>query len=675
MRKIISILLALCLTASLIAGMAVGTGAEETNERVLPRADVVPTLDGVRDDVYNKGFQQTLNFDTAGFKSADDEDPETGEPTPRFEPASAKISAVWYSALPDDAIITSFRHVKNDTQGGIYVFAEVKDTTRAWGVNNTSVYAHLYAPDPSSFEYANATPEFELSDSFWVFLDPLNYRASRQVGFSAFAFTSYAGLAAGNGNVALPVPSWREYFNWGIDGGISSESGAGGSLMNAIGVKVKSTVDYDFNENYPIPEKLPSNATAEEKRQYQEDFIKAYQEAGLKGYTLEMFIPWSATRMEIRDGDTFLSSFIIPKVGTKFGMGMMLIDRWFSYWDKNPIGTMPTYNDVQYYIYGNCTMIDFSNDGIEIMPDCAQPDFWPTYVLGDYGKAPVESICGDASGDGVVDISDAMLVLYHVANKALLAEEQLLRCDTNGDGEIDIIDAMRILYFVANKSSSVTSDPITKEEAADFVSRLNSEFKIANAKMPLYSHNNPGTAKFFPEKDINGKYTVPEYLYLYYVFREEASPSSFPHVNISDYPNSEGSGLLTEEEAAWLKENSDKTSFFAVKTSDLQAVSDLIYGKGSFAFGGDINSGYTKSGYYLLPGFPGFDAEPNFKKFEISSVNVNGDTAEVTVTETWHIPLWVDGEPIPQDDTTKTTVYTVEKNSNGELFLKKTDLR
>ncbi len=64
-------------------------------------------------------------------------------------------------------------------------------------------------------------------------------------------------------------------------------------------------------------------------------------------------------------------------------------------------------------------------------------------------------LCGDVNNDGAVDITDAMLVLYHVAEKKSLTAEQLSRCDTNDDGVVDIFDAMKILYYVAGKSDSV----------------------------------------------------------------------------------------------------------------------------------------------------------------------------------------------------------------------------
>lgn len=87
-------------------------------------------------------------------------------------------------------------------------------------------------------------------------------------------------------------------------------------------------------------------------------------------------------------------------------------------------------------------------------PDFAEgfstPD-WYGYKCYPISKTP----CGDANGDGKVDITDAMLVFYHVAKKAPLTDNALAVCDTNDDGNVDITDAMRIFYFVAKKSPSV----------------------------------------------------------------------------------------------------------------------------------------------------------------------------------------------------------------------------
>ena len=84
--------------------------------------------------------------------------------------------------------------------------------------------------------------------------------------------------------------------------------------------------------------------------------------------------------------------------------------------------------------------------------------FGTSLIIGDIATVDTGAeayLCGDADGDGTVDIIDAMLVFYHVAKKELMTDEQCRRCDTNDDGEIDIEDAMKIFYYVAKKTDSV----------------------------------------------------------------------------------------------------------------------------------------------------------------------------------------------------------------------------
>lgn len=54
----------------------------------------------------------------------------------------------------------------------------------------------------------------------------------------------------------------------------------------------------------------------------------------------------------------------------------------------------------------------------------------------------------DLNSDGEVDITDAMILFYHVAKKSLIEGDM---GDLNHDGEIDISDAMILFYYVAKK--------------------------------------------------------------------------------------------------------------------------------------------------------------------------------------------------------------------------------
>ena len=85
--------------------------------------------------------------------------------------------------------------------------------------------------------------------------------------------------------------------------------------------------------------------------------------------------------------------------------------------------------------------------------------FWGKTDLGwvalDYCKRlRTDMVLGDVNRDGLVDISDAMLVFYHVSAKSLLDNSELY--DMNGDGELDIVDAMLLFYFVAGKTDTLS---------------------------------------------------------------------------------------------------------------------------------------------------------------------------------------------------------------------------
>lgn len=67
----------------------------------------------------------------------------------------------------------------------------------------------------------------------------------------------------------------------------------------------------------------------------------------------------------------------------------------------------------------------------------------------------INPVLCDTDGDGVVDITDAMKIFYHVAKKEELPAELLPSCDINDDGTVDISDAMKVFYFVAKKIPSL----------------------------------------------------------------------------------------------------------------------------------------------------------------------------------------------------------------------------
>ena len=72
----------------------------------------------------------------------------------------------------------------------------------------------------------------------------------------------------------------------------------------------------------------------------------------------------------------------------------------------------------------------------------------------DIGKDVTIYLWGDASGDGVINIADAMLILRYT-NEQITLEDRFVQCsDVNGDGVTNIGDAMLILRLANGMISS-----------------------------------------------------------------------------------------------------------------------------------------------------------------------------------------------------------------------------
>lgn len=82
-------------------------------------------------------------------------------------------------------------------------------------------------------------------------------------------------------------------------------------------------------------------------------------------------------------------------------------------------------------------------------------------------SAAEELICGDADGNGVVDILDATTIQRHLASLTTISDKRLKAADVNGDG-IDITDATQIQrWLVAYQVSYPIGEPIEQEEESN----------------------------------------------------------------------------------------------------------------------------------------------------------------------------------------------------------------
>lgn len=71
----------------------------------------------------------------------------------------------------------------------------------------------------------------------------------------------------------------------------------------------------------------------------------------------------------------------------------------------------------------------------------------------------------DLTGDGNVDIADAMKLFQFVSGEIAALGDYSSRADLTGDGNVDIADAMKLFQFVSGMISSIGSSQITYAEA------------------------------------------------------------------------------------------------------------------------------------------------------------------------------------------------------------------
>ncbi len=83
-----------------------------------------------------------------------------------------------------------------------------------------------------------------------------------------------------------------------------------------------------------------------------------------------------------------------------------------------------------------------------------------SYVLYTFTPVPYIKYLGDADGNGIVTIDDATLIQLHLAELALISEDNIKAADINGDGIIDVNDATKLQMCLAELDDSY---PIGKQ--------------------------------------------------------------------------------------------------------------------------------------------------------------------------------------------------------------------
>ena len=361
------------------------------------------------------------------------------EEEPTTDLPSLKIKMAYYSEIAEGTDPATMRYSK-DTNGGILVYMEVIDKHKAFTFGNTK-YDELGNEVFDGYPSANATDCVQLA------FDPLdkNGTSGGADGSVIFSFVPYS-IVAPEGKASSPgvgtIAGGRGWWwqHWG--GGFGYGDNSSDLLRKAV--EMKANTDYVFDPAHQLPGddvKVPILRV---------NYIRqAYQYASIEGYQIEAKIHWNVFDIEGEMG-------IKPYAGRQFGLMISLVDYMFDDFNISS-GDSAAVEAAQhvYRVYLN------GGDEDEGWLSVDNPSTYATYALGGFiNDDPQPAIVyGDANGDGSVDISDAMMIFYHVAKKEMMTDaDQLKRCDVDKNGDVDISDAMRVFYFVAKKIDSVETD-------------------------------------------------------------------------------------------------------------------------------------------------------------------------------------------------------------------------
>jgi len=125
-------------------------------------------------------------------------------------------------------------------------------------------------------------------------------------------------------------------------------------------------------------------------------------------------------------------------------------------WSETPL----TANDTDFQITFPYAMYQNRENSdtleMEYGVHCDKPMTTLTLTIED----PTEVKYGDVNGDGVIDISDAMLICQIYLGNVAPTDTQKKAAEVNGDGIIDISDAMTVCqYYLGN----IAKFPVEKE--------------------------------------------------------------------------------------------------------------------------------------------------------------------------------------------------------------------
>ena len=162
--------------------------------------------------------------------------------------------------------------------------------------------------------------------------------------------------------------------------------------------------------------------------------------------------------------------------------------------------------------------------------------------IGQY-LLPADMLLGDVNNDGIVNASDAIIVLRYTLNVMGLTTSQLAAADCNGDGIVDTADALIIMRYCIG---TPMPEPEPQIDGPTFIVEKVTASAGSTVSVTVRVENNPGVAgailtlSFDERLTLKGATAGEAFSYLQYT-----KPGQF--VNPCNFSWDSESGMATDD--------------------------------------------------------------------------------------------------------------------------------
>ncbi len=138
-----------------------------------------------------------------------------------------------------------------------------------------------------------------------------------------------------------------------------------------------------------------------------------------------------------------------------------------------------------------------------------------TFLVVSFTLLPVQAehiVFGDLDGDGVVSVSDAIIVLRSIVGLTNLTKKQEAAADVNQDGVINVADAITILRYIVGLVENLPTVEATEDTIEDIDSTTLGEKNALNSALDYLKYKSFSYSGLVEQLKFEG-YTHEEAIY------------------------------------------------------------------------------------------------------------------------------------------------------------------